>query len=103
MIRSLLAHAWKLVAEDGAITVEQLIARLSDHQERWLDSPSEETSNGMTPWQLMEMERRLMPIMADCKIIGKPALKFSSHERISSRMACPRSRASIRLPSTWRT
>lgn len=65
LVRELLAEAWELSAQEPRPTLPELVERLAEFQDWWLQTPNEETGPGMTPAELIEAERRRMPVTGD--------------------------------------
>jgi hypothetical protein len=65
MVRALLAEAWRLTRE-GPLPPPQLVERLAEFRDRWLHEPDvEDGPPFMTPAELIESERRRMPVTGD--------------------------------------
>lgn len=64
LVRSLLEEAWTRVS-DGVSNREILVQQLADHRDRYLDHPPTELSLDQTCNELIESERRRMPILDD--------------------------------------
>jgi len=63
LMRSLLAKAWELRQQGCA--KEMMLERLADHRDQWMASPPEDGSSGMSSAELIESERRRMPVTSD--------------------------------------
>ena len=64
LIRSVLEEAWERVVE-GESSCELLIEWLAEHLDQWLDQPLEDESGGQSCNDLIESERRRMPVVSD--------------------------------------
>jgi hypothetical protein len=62
LVRALLAYAWDQAKQGPRPTQPVLVGRLAECRDWWLDNPNEESGPGMTPAELMESERRRMPV-----------------------------------------
>ena len=65
LVRSLLGEAWALSMREPKLAKELLIGRLADHRDRWIASPYEDSGDPMTCGELIESERRRMPVTSD--------------------------------------
>jgi len=65
LVRALLAQAWKLAAQDLPPTQALLVQRLAEFRDGWLNQPNEATGPLLTPAELIESERRRMPVTSD--------------------------------------
>lgn len=64
LMRSLLAEAWKQI-DAGVMDSDELTNHLAEHQRNFLDNQPEDGSAGLTCAELIESERRRMPVTAD--------------------------------------
>src|SRR2546429_399010 len=64
LVRALLRRAWGLAGQDPRPTRSVLVERLAEFRDDWLDEPNEETAPS-TPVELIESERRRMPVTSD--------------------------------------
>jgi hypothetical protein len=65
MVRALLAEAWHWTRETPSLTQPSLVDRLAEFRDVWLRVPNESTSFSMSPAELIESERRRMPVTSD--------------------------------------
>jgi hypothetical protein len=65
LVRALLAQAWELAAQDPRPTQPLLVRRLAEFRDGWLHEPNEASSTLLTPAELIESERRRMPVTSD--------------------------------------
>jgi hypothetical protein len=65
LVRALLAEAWGLTNQPPGPTQPVLIEQLAEFRDRWLHEPYEGSSSLMTPAELIELERRRMPVTSD--------------------------------------
>src|SRR5690606_14851888 len=69
LMRSLLQYAWELAGErlaaEGMAEEDQLVQRLAAHRDAFLNAPPEEDDSETTCRELIESERRRVPITAD--------------------------------------
>jgi hypothetical protein len=65
LVRALFVEAWELTRLDRRLSEQLLIQRLAGFRDRWLDEPDEESSLSMTRAELIESERRRMPVTSD--------------------------------------
>jgi hypothetical protein len=94
LVRALLAQAWELIVQDVRPTRPVLVQQLAAFRDGWLNAPQEATGPGLTPAQLIESERRRMPVTGagsyldcDCPIcqamtdeeFGPAFLSFDGH------------------------
>jgi hypothetical protein len=64
LLRSVLEEAWERVVE-GESNCERLITLLAEHRDQWLDQPPEDDSGDQSCKELIELERRRMPVVSD--------------------------------------
>jgi hypothetical protein len=65
MVRALLAEAWDHVEESRRPTQRELVEHMEEFRDRWMHEPCEGSISLMTPAELIESERRRMPISSD--------------------------------------
>jgi hypothetical protein len=65
LVRSLLDEAQEAVEREPEMMHEKLVDRLAEHRDTWLASPFEDESGGTTAGELIEAERRRMPVTSD--------------------------------------
>jgi hypothetical protein len=65
LVRALLDRAWELASQDVQSTPPAMVDQLAEFRDSWLSEPNEETSMSMTPAEMIELERRRMPIASD--------------------------------------
>jgi hypothetical protein len=65
LVRALLAEAWELMKQEPRPTQPLLVERLAEFRDGWLDSPPEDGGSGLTCAELIESERRRMPVTSD--------------------------------------
>jgi len=65
LVRALLAEAWQLVQQEPRPTQRLLVERLAESRDDWLQSPTENISLLLTPAELIESERRRLPVTSD--------------------------------------
>ena len=65
LVRALLAEAWELAGQEPRPTKELLVQTLSEIRTVWLNQPNAEIGMPLTPGELIEMERRRMPVASD--------------------------------------
>jgi hypothetical protein len=75
LVRALLAQAWELARREPRPARPSLVRLLAEFRDRWLHEPSEATDFFLPPAELIESERRRMPVTsggshlhADCPI-----------------------------------
>jgi hypothetical protein len=64
-VRALLAQASQLAAQHGRPADACLVQELAQFRDAWLKEPNETTGPSQTPAELIESERRRMPITSD--------------------------------------
>ncbi len=65
LVRALLAEAWKLAAQDLRPAQALLVQQLAEFRDAWLGEPNETTGPSLTPAELINSERRRMPVTSD--------------------------------------
>jgi hypothetical protein len=65
LVRALLAEAWELTRGEPRPAKPLLVERLAAFRDGWLHVPNEETGPGLTPAELIESERRRLPVTGD--------------------------------------
>jgi hypothetical protein len=65
LVRALLAEGWRLTQQEPRPTPALLVERLAEFRDRWVGEPNEATSLFLSPQQLIELERRRMPVTSD--------------------------------------
>src|SRR5438105_12537948 len=65
LVRALLDRAWELARQNVRTTPPAMVEQLAEFRDRWLSEPNEETSMSMTPAEMIDLERRRMPIASD--------------------------------------
>jgi len=64
LVRALLAQAWETTRQRTPLTQPRLVERLGRFRDRWLHEPHED-GGLLTPAELIESERRRMPVTSD--------------------------------------
>lgn len=64
LVRSLVTEALQLTRCETPPDPESLAAQLADHRDRWLASPQEDDDSEMSPGEMIESERRRVPMTA---------------------------------------
>jgi hypothetical protein len=66
LVRALLAEAWERIKAEPRPSHAELVEHLAEFRYRWLDEPQPgEMGSALTPAQLIESERRRMPVTSD--------------------------------------
>lgn len=65
LVRALLAFAWERAQQEPRPIPPALVEHLATFRDDWLHHPNEATSMPMTPAELIESERRRMPLLSD--------------------------------------
>jgi hypothetical protein len=65
LARALLAFAWQQVGQEHRPTLPVLVERLAAFRDEWLHTPQPAIGSVMTPAELIECERRRMPVAGD--------------------------------------
>jgi len=65
LVRSLLDEAWRGADAESGATDERLIEQLAAHRDQWLVTQHENGGGPETPSELIESERRRMPVTSD--------------------------------------
>jgi hypothetical protein len=65
LVRTLLSKGWELIQTDADATTEFLMESLEMHRDQWLRQPYDDGSMGQTAAELVEFERRRLPIISD--------------------------------------
>jgi hypothetical protein len=65
LVRELLAEAWERAEQEPRPTQADLVERLAERRDRWLHEPDPEIGLSLTPAELIESERRRMPVAGD--------------------------------------
>jgi hypothetical protein len=65
LVRELLAEAWEQAEQEHRPTQASLVERLAERRDCWLHEPAPEIGLSMTPAELIESERRRMPVTSD--------------------------------------
>ncbi len=65
LVRALLDEAWELAQQEPRPAPPVLVEQLAEFRDRWLHEPREGSSSLLTPAELIESERRRMPVTSD--------------------------------------